>query len=105
LDVLWNGLLTDNYARATDVSLGGCYVESAGRVGVGEPVTVVMMVTPWTHLCLRGEVVHHEWPLGFGLRFVGLTGGERARDLAAGRGVGVTTLRPTPLPPGRRGAP
>ena len=81
LDVLWNGLLIDNYARATDVSLGGCYVESAGRVGVGEQVTVVIMATPRTHLCLRGEVTHREWPLGFGLRFVGLTGGARTSIL------------------------
>ena len=81
LDVLWNGVLTDNYARATDVSLGGCYVESAGQVGVGEPVALDMMLTPQTHLHLRGEVVHREWPMGFGLRFVGLTGGERAAIL------------------------
>ena len=31
LDVLWNGKSHDNYARATNISLGGCYIETAGR--------------------------------------------------------------------------
>ena len=78
MDVLWSGRLTDNHALATDVSLGGCYVETAGRVSVGERVALDMMLSPWTRLRLRGEVAHRQWPMGFGLRFVGLVGGERA---------------------------
>jgi hypothetical protein len=89
LGVLWGGRLSDNHALATDVSLGGCYVETVGRVGVGEPIALDMMLSPRTQVSLRGEVAHGQWPMGFGLRYVGLTDGERAsisRLVAGGSG-------------------
>ncbi|MBA3765847.1 MAG: PilZ domain-containing protein [Acidobacteria bacterium] len=72
LDVLWNGRLTNNHARVTNVSVGGCYVETAGRVSLGELICIDMMLPLHTHLHLRGQVMHREWPMGFGLRFVNL---------------------------------
>ena len=40
LTVLWEGLLTDNHALMTDVSPGGCYINSAGRVSLDEQISV-----------------------------------------------------------------
>lgn len=73
---MWSGQLTDNLARATNVSPGGCYVETVGRADVGERVTIDMILSPLAPMRRRGEVVHCQWPLGLGLRFVDLIDGE-----------------------------
>jgi hypothetical protein len=73
LTVLWEGLLTDNHALMTDVSPGGCYINSAGRVSLDEQIRVDTILLSRAHLRLEGSVAHREWPLGFGLRFANLT--------------------------------
>ena len=72
LTVLWEGLLINNCALMTDVSAGGCYINSVGRVSLDEHVRVDTLVSQ-AHLHLEGSVAHREWPLGFGLRFANLT--------------------------------
>ena len=66
-------MLTDNYALITDVSPGGCYINSAGRVSLDEQIRVDTILLSQAYLHLEGSVAHREWPLGFGLRFVNLT--------------------------------
>ena len=73
LTVLWEGLLPHNYALMTDVSPGGCYINSAGRVSLDEQIRVDTILVSQAHLHLEGSVAHREWPLGFGLRFANLT--------------------------------
>ena len=73
LTVLWEGLLIDNYALMTNLSTGGCYINSAGRVSVAERIRVATFLTTQTPIQLEGLVAHHQWPLGFGLRFADLT--------------------------------
>ena len=73
LTVLWDGLLTNNYALMTDVSPGGCYINSAGRVSLGEHIRVDTILLSQAHLHLEGSVAHRQWPLGFGMRFASLT--------------------------------
>lgn len=73
LTVLWEGVLTDNYALMTDVSQGGCYINSAGRVSIDEHIRLDTILTSQAHLHLDCSVAHREWPLGFGLRFADLT--------------------------------
>ena len=74
LTVLWEGLLTNNYAVMTDFSPGGCYINSAGRVSLDEHITVdTTLMMSQAHLALEGSVAHREWPLGFGLRFTNLS--------------------------------
>ena len=73
LTVMWEGLLTNNYALMTDVSRGGCYIDSAGRVSLDEQIRVDAILLSQAHLHLEGSVAHREWPLGFGLRFANLT--------------------------------
>jgi hypothetical protein len=73
LTVRWEGLLLNNYAWMTNLSTGGCYINSAGRVNVAERIRVDTFLASRTHLQLEGLVAHHQWPLGFGLRFEGLT--------------------------------
>ena len=73
LAVLWEGLLINNYALMTDVSPGGCYINSVGRVNLDEQIRVDTILLSQAHLHLEGSVAHREWPLGFGLRFESLT--------------------------------
>lgn len=73
LTVLWEGLSINNYALMTDVSPGGCYINSVGRVGIDEHIRVDTILVSQAHLHLEGSVAHREWPLGFGLRFASLT--------------------------------
>lgn len=73
LPVLWEGLLTNNYALMTDVSQGGCYINSAGRVSVDEHIRVDTIMVSQVHLQLECSVAHRQWPMGFGLRFADLT--------------------------------
>jgi hypothetical protein len=73
LTVLWEGLLPNNYALMTDVSPGGCYINSVGGVNIDEHIRVDTILVSQAHLHLEGSVAHREWPLGFGLRFANLT--------------------------------
>lgn len=73
LAVRWDGLLTNNCALMTDVSPGGCYINSAGRVSLDEHIRVETILASQSHLHLEGSVTHREWPLGFGLRFANFT--------------------------------
>jgi hypothetical protein len=88
LNVLWEGLLTNNHALITDVSPGGCYINSAGRVSLDEQVRVDTILLSQAHLHLEGSVAHREWPLGFGLRFANLTD-EKAALISQVIGEGV----------------
>ena len=65
--------MTNNHALMTDVSPGGCYIDSAGRVSLDEQIRVDTTLLSQAHLHLEGSVAHREWPLGFGLRFANLT--------------------------------
>lgn len=85
---MWEGLLTDNYALMTDVSPGGCYINSAGRVNLDEHISVKTILVSQSHLHLEGSVAHREWPMGFGLRFANLTD-EKAALISQVAGGGV----------------
>jgi len=84
----WEGLLTNNCALMTDVSPGGCYINSVGRVSLDEQISLETILRSHLHLHLEGSVAHREWPLGFGLRFANLTD-EKASLISQVVGGGV----------------
>ena len=88
LTVMWEGLLINNVALMTDVSPGGCYINSVGRVSLDEQVRVDTILVSRAHLHLEGSVAHRQWPLGFGLRFANLTD-EKASLISQVVGEGV----------------
>jgi hypothetical protein len=81
-------MLTNNYALMTDVSAGGCYINSVGRVSLDERISVHTILALQSLLHLEGSVAHREWPLGFGLRFANLTD-EKAAMITQFVGEGV----------------
>jgi hypothetical protein len=73
LDAVWNGKSGNYTARVTDLSEGGCYVDTMGAAQVSEVITFKLQLPDGDWLELSGEVAHQTPPLGFGLRFINLT--------------------------------
>lgn len=78
LDVVWQGSAGKQDARMSEISMEGCFIDSRvqGRV-LGDTVDfkVHLPVGPW--VALQGELVNEDYPIGFGLRFSGLTDGDK----------------------------
>lgn len=73
LDAVWNQ--DDgrrNSARVTDLSEGGCYLDTVGEVMTGEIVAFRVLLPDDDWLYLEGEVKHHRHGFGFGVQFVDL---------------------------------
>lgn len=73
LDAVWEGKSGNYQARVTDLSEGGCYVDTMGEAQVGEVLSFKLQLPNGEWLELSGEVAHQRPPLGFGLRFVTLS--------------------------------
>lgn len=65
---------TQNYgARVSDISLGGCYVETIAYVAVGEVLTLEIETPTGYWLKLRGKVKYVHPNVGFGVSFLQLS--------------------------------
>lgn len=73
LDAAWDGKSGNYTARITDLSDGGCYMDSLGDVTMGERLHLKLQLPNGEWLGLTGEVVHHTPPVGFGVRFLDLS--------------------------------
>ena len=73
LDAVWDGNSGNHPARVTDLSEGGCYVDTLGEAQVGEILSVTLQLPNGDSLQLSGEVAHQMPPMGFGVRFVDLS--------------------------------
>ena len=71
LDAVWHGEERPS-ARITDLSEGGCYLDTVGEVMVGEIVAFRVLLPDDDWLYLEGEVRHHHHGMGFGVQFVDL---------------------------------
>jgi hypothetical protein len=72
LDAVWHGDAGRQSARVTDLSEGGCYLDTVGEVMKGEIVAFRILLPDEDWLYLEGEVRHHRQGLGFGVQFVDL---------------------------------
>jgi hypothetical protein len=72
LDAVWHGAEERHTARITDLSEGGCYLDTVGEVMVGEIVAFRVLLPDDDWLYLEGEVRHHKHGMGFGVQFVDL---------------------------------
>lgn len=73
LPARWNGLSGKNEARIEDLSMGGCFVNTRGRVDVGEIVSIEIKLPAGEWLSLRGEVASYMPGTGYGVLFSFLT--------------------------------
>ncbi len=76
LPARWDGLSGRNEARIEDLSMSGCFVNSKGRVDVGEIVGIEIKLPSGEWLPLRGEVASYLAGTGFGVLFTFLTDDE-----------------------------
>src|SRR2546423_14424117 len=79
LDAVWDGRSGRVNARVTDLSEGGCYVDTLGEAYIGEVLTIKLLLANDDYLELSGKVAHHSPPMGFGLRFVNLSQPQREK--------------------------
>src|SRR5215208_5040318 len=72
LDAVWHGGEEKHSAQITDLSEGGCYLDTVGEVMAGEIVAFRVLLPADDWLYLAREVGHHRHGLGFGVQFVDL---------------------------------
>jgi hypothetical protein len=100
LQIQWNGNVRGARNRdiTSDVSVGGCYVESLNPVSVGQVLDLGLRLPSTRTLPLRGEVRYHHPNIGFGIKFLGLSRFQRANLEALMAHVGKrTTANGLPL--------
>lgn len=71
LNAMWDSSTEAHSARVTNLSEGGCYLDSVGAVRRGEIVGFRVLLPDEDWLYLEGEVRHHTEE-GFGVQFVDL---------------------------------
>lgn len=79
LEVNWEGASGRHTARISDISLGGCYLDTIGSAAPGEVISLNIRMPDGGTLCLRGEVTYHLPNLGFSVCFTFLTDEEQHR--------------------------
>jgi hypothetical protein len=72
LDAVWDSSERRHSARITDLSEGGCHLDTVGEVMTGEIVAFRVLLPDEDWLYLEGEVRHHRHGFGFGVQFVDL---------------------------------
>ena len=73
LEVDWQATGGVCSARMSDISFGGCYIDTIGQASVGEIVNFRVHLPTGHWVQLRGEVAHYFLGVGVGLRFTHLT--------------------------------
>lgn len=79
LEVAWEGASGRHTARISDISLGGCYLDTIGSAAPGEIIGLTIKLPGGELLNLRGEVAYHLQNLGFSICFTYLTDEEQYR--------------------------
>jgi hypothetical protein len=72
LDAMWDSSTEAHSARITNLSEGGCFLDSVGEVRSGEIVGFRVLLPDDDWLYLEGEVRHYTRGIGFGVKFVDL---------------------------------
>ena len=78
LEAKWESMSHRHEARVDDVSLGGCFVNTYGKVELHEPVNLEIQLPSGEWLPLRGEVASSQPGVGFGISFISLSEDETA---------------------------
>ena len=60
-----------------NISTGGCFVQSVGRVAVGDPIKVEIQLPTGRWIYLWGVVVHRNTDVGFAIRYTVVDDQER----------------------------
>jgi hypothetical protein len=78
LDAKWESMSSAHEARVDDLSVGGCFVDTLGRVELNEEVNLQIQLPSGAWLPFRGYVTSYQPGVGFGLSFTSLSEEEAA---------------------------
>lgn len=78
LEAKWESMSRTHEARVDDVSLGGCFVNTFGRVELNEVVNLQIELPSGDRLSLSGYVASYQPGVGFGMHFDLLSEEQRA---------------------------
>lgn len=78
LEARWQSMSSTHEARVEDLSLGGCFVDTFGRVEHNEAVDLEIQIPSGERLSLRGKVASYQPGVGFGMSFTSLSQAEVA---------------------------
>lgn len=99
LDVVWQGSSGKEDARMSEISMDGCFIDSRmqGRA-LGDIVEFKVHLPDGPWVSLQGELVSEDYPIGFGLRFRGLTDGDERllAQVVVAHGGDPGELQPSP---------
>ncbi|HYG10058.1 MAG TPA: PilZ domain-containing protein [Pyrinomonadaceae bacterium] len=77
LEAWWEGQSGRHQARVSDLSMGGCFIDTLSRAEIGEVIVFAIKRPNGKWLQLRGEVASVDEHVGFSLAFTYLTEDEQ----------------------------
>lgn len=86
IEAWWEGQSGRHEARVSDLSMGGCFIDTLSRAEIGEIIVFAIKQPDGKWLQLRGQVASVDEHVGFSLAFTYLTEDEQralARIIAA----------------------
>ncbi len=79
VEVLWESAAGKYEARTSDISLGGCFIDTIGQVAIGETLSFKLCLPGGEPIDLQGEVMYQLPRTGFGVRFANLSEDQQKR--------------------------
>ena len=73
VEVLWEGSTGHYDARTSDLSMGGCFIDTIGRVTSGERLKFKLRVSDDEWLEVEGAVTYAYPNVGFGVQFMNIS--------------------------------
>ena len=73
IEAKWESMSRTHEARVDDISMGGCFVNTFGRVELNEPVNLEINLPSGGLLSLSGRVASYQQGVGFGMCFDSLS--------------------------------
>ena len=77
VEVNWEGGTRSGGARTTDISEGGCFVDTMGHAPVGDTINFKLLLPDGQWIVVQGEVVYELPRTGFGVRFTNISDSAR----------------------------
>ena len=99
LDIVWQGSGGKQDARMSEISMDGCYIDSQGMGRtLGEVVAFKVHLPSGPWVALQGVLINDDYPMGFGLRFKGLSDGDKRllREVVIAHGGNPAAVDPLP---------
>lgn len=77
VEVVWEGSTGKHEARTSDLSVGGCFIDTIGQVNVGEIIKFKILLPAGEWLDVQGTVAYEYPGMGFGVSFTQLLDSDR----------------------------